>query len=136
LVVPQDLDVGVPIDLHAAVKRRLAELTGLHQSSDEPSVFAPGSPDLLEVNFVGIDPALDPAEAYLLDDSQLPLLVFGALSLLSPGAEIVLGETNQMSPPASFREAPTTDGEKGERDSGGAGLDEVARSTIRRRGGH
>lgn len=120
LVVSQDLDVGIPIDLRAAVKRRLVDLKGLHQSSEEPSVFAPGSPDLLEVNFVGIDPALDPAEAYLLDDSHLPLLVFGALSLLSPGAEIVLGETRVRLPQVAgiLLEKLVTDrtGEKGERD--------------------
>lgn len=120
LVISLDLDVGIPIDRHAAVKRRLVEMSGLHQSSDEPSVFTPGSPDLLEVNFLGIDPGLDPAEAYVLDDGQLPLLVFGALSLLSPGAEIVLEGTRVRLPqPAGvLLEKLVSDrtGEKGERD--------------------
>jgi hypothetical protein len=120
LVVSRDLDIGVPVDHHAAVKRRLADLSGLHPSPDEPSVFTPSSPDLLEVNFVGMDPRLDPLEAYVLDDGQLPLLVFGALSLISPGAEIVLDGTRVCLPqPAGLLlEKLVSDrtGEKGERD--------------------
>lgn len=120
LVVSRDLDIGVPVDRHAAVKRRLAELSGFHPSPDEPSVFTPNSPDLLEVNFVGMDPRLDPLEAYVLDDGQLPLLVFGALSLVSPGAEIVLEGTRVRLPqPAGLLlEKLVSDrtGEKGERD--------------------
>jgi len=94
LVVSQDLDIGVPVGCHAAVKRRLPELL-LHfqPSPDEPSVWTPRSSGLLEVNFVGIDPKQDPADAYVLEDDQLPLLVFGALSLVEPGAEIDIGGT-------------------------------------------
>jgi hypothetical protein len=121
LVVSQDLDIGVPVDCHAAVKRRLPELL-LHftPSADEPSVWAPRSPDLLEVNFVGMDRAQDPTDAYVLEDDQLPLLVFGALSLVEPGAEIdVEGTRIRVPRPAGLLlEKLVTDrtGEKGERD--------------------
>lgn len=120
LVVSQDLDVGVPVDRHAAVKQRLPELRDFHPSPDEPSVWIPRSPDLLEVNFVGMDPGQDPAEAYVLDDDQLPLLVFGALSLIAPGAEIELAGTRVRLPRLGglLLEKLVTDrtGEKGERD--------------------
>ena len=43
LVVSKDLDVGVPVDRHAAVKRRLDELVGLRPSKEEPSVWLPGT---------------------------------------------------------------------------------------------
>ena len=86
LVVSQNLDIGIPVDRHGAVKQRLTELREFQQSLDEPSVWTPRSPDLLEVNFVGIDPRQDPAEAYVMADDRLPLLVFGALSLVAPAA--------------------------------------------------
>ncbi|MGH9336550.1 MAG: hypothetical protein ACRD21_22660, partial [Vicinamibacteria bacterium] len=38
LVVSQDVDVGVPVERHAAIKRRLDALHGLRPSSEEPSV--------------------------------------------------------------------------------------------------
>ncbi len=67
-----------------------------------------------------MDPAQDPAEAYLLEDDRLPLLVFGALSLVSPGAEIEIEGTRVPLPrPAGLLlEKLITDrtGEKGERD--------------------
>jgi hypothetical protein len=120
LVVSQDLDVGVPVDGHAAVKGRLADLHEFEASADEPSVWTPRSPGLLELNFIGMDPAQDPAEAYVLEDDRLPLLVFGALSLLSRGAEIEIGGTRLTLPrPAGLLlEKLVTDrtGEKGERD--------------------
>lgn len=120
LVVSQDLDVGVPVDRHVAVKERLPELRDFRRSPDEPSVWTPRSPDLLEVNFIGIDPALDPAEAYALDDDELPLLVFGALSLVSPGAEMVLAGTRVRLPRLAglLLEKLVTDrtAEKGDRD--------------------
>lgn len=120
LVVSQDLDVGVPIDRHSEVKGRLTELSAFSPSSDEPSVWMPRSPDLLEVNFVGIDPAQDPAEAYVLEDDRLPLLVFGALSLVSPGTEMELEGTRIRLPRLAglLLEKLVTDrtGEKGERD--------------------
>ena len=121
LVVSQDLDVGVPVDRHAGVKQRLPDLlVDFQPSSDEPSVWVPRSPDLLEVNFVGMDPTQDPADAYVLDDDRLPLLVFGALSLVLPGAEIELAGTCVRVPrPAGLLlEKLVSDrtGEKGERD--------------------
>jgi hypothetical protein len=120
LVVSQDLDVGVPVGRHATLKDRLAELSEFDPSPDEPSVWTPRSPDLLELNFVGMDPAQDPMEAYVLEDERLPLLVFGALSLVSPGAELELGGTRLALPrPAGLLlEKLVSDrtGEKGERD--------------------
>lgn len=120
LVVSQDLDVGVPVSQHAALRERLGELQAFEPSVDEPSVWTPRSPDLLELNFVGIDPAQDPAEAYVFEDDRLPLLVFGALSLVSRGAELEIGGTRLALPrPAGLLlEKLVTDrtGEKGERD--------------------
>jgi hypothetical protein len=120
LVVSLDLDVGVPVGRHGDVKKRLGELADFRPSAEEPSVWTPRSPDLLEVNFVGMDPVQDPAEAYVLEDDQLPLLVFGALSLVSPGAVIELAGTRVRLPrPAGLLlEKLVTDrtGEKGERD--------------------
>jgi len=69
LVVSQDVDIGVPVDRHWQVKRRLAEIHGLQPSDEEPSIWIPTAPDLLEVNFLGLDPSIsDPAETYVLDD--------------------------------------------------------------------
>jgi hypothetical protein len=121
LVVSQDLDIGVPVECHAAVKQRLPALLHHFQPSpDEPSVWTPRSPDLLEVNFVGIDRAQDPSDAYVLEDDQLPLLVFGALSLVEPGAELDLEGTRVRLPRAAglLLEKLVTDrtGEKGDRD--------------------
>jgi hypothetical protein len=120
LVVSQDLDVGVPVHLLSSVKQRLPALSAFRPSEDEPSVWTPRSPDLLEVNFVGMDSAQDPAEAYVLEDETLPLLVFGSLSLVSAGAEIdVAGTRVRLPRPAGLLlEKLVTDrtGEKGERD--------------------
>jgi hypothetical protein len=98
LVVSQDLDVGVPVGHHRALRERLGELHEFAASDEEPSVWTPLSLDLLELNFVGMNPAQDPAEAYVLEDDRLPLLVFGALSLLSRGAEIEVGGTRLTLP--------------------------------------
>lgn len=120
LVVSQDLDIGVLVDQHAVVKQRLDDLREFEVSADEPSVWTPRSPGLLELNFVGMDPAQDPADAYVLEDDRLPLLVFGALSLVSAGSAIELGGTRVPLPrPAGLLlEKLITDrtGEKGERD--------------------
>jgi hypothetical protein len=120
LIVSEDLDIGVPVDRHAAVKARLPALRAFRQSAEEPSVWVPTSPDLLELNFVGMDPTKDPAEAYVLEDDRLPLLVFGSLSLVSPGAVIDFeGERVRLPRPAGLLlEKLVTDrtGEKGERD--------------------
>jgi hypothetical protein len=120
LVVSQDLDLGVPVDRHAALKERLGDLSEFEPSPDEPSVWTPRAEGLLELNFVGMDPAQDPAEAYVFEDDRLPLLVFGALSLVSRGAEVEIGGTLLALPrPAGLLlEKLVTDrtGEKGERD--------------------
>jgi hypothetical protein len=92
LVVSQDVDIGVPVDRHAAVKARLKLLAGMRPSAEEPSVWVPDSPELLEVNFLGLDPATrGPGETYVLNDPELPLMVFGLLSLLRPGPRVDAG---------------------------------------------
>jgi hypothetical protein len=121
LVVSRDLDLAVPVDRHAAVKARLSSVRGLQPSAQEPSVWVPESDDLLEVNFVGLDRSLrDPSEAYVLEDRDLPLLVFGALSLLEPGRPVeVEGLTLPVPRLAGLAiEKLLTDrtGEKGDRD--------------------
>jgi hypothetical protein len=85
LVVSRDVAIGVPVDRHDAVKRLIGALPTFCPSPDEPSVLLPRAGDLLELNFVGMDPTRDPADTYLLDDPELPLMVFGPLSLVRPG---------------------------------------------------
>jgi hypothetical protein len=90
LVVSQDVDLVVPVSVHREVCARLQLLVGLHVSPDEPSVWLPdeGGP-LIEVNFIGQDPSiLDPADTYVFESPELPLLVFGPLSLLRPGQPV------------------------------------------------
>ena len=71
-------------------------------------------------HLVGIDPSRDPADAYVFDDDQLPLLVFGALSLVTAGVEIEVGGTRVRVPRVAglLLEKLVTDrtGDKGERD--------------------
>lgn len=91
LVVSRDVDIGVEVSHHFAVKKRLCEIEGLNPSPEEPSVWVPDRPELIEVNFVGIDPSIeDASETYVLEDRELPLLVFGPLSHLRPGAPLVV----------------------------------------------
>lgn len=121
LVVSQDLDIGVPVGRHDEVKRRLPLLLAdFVPSSEEPSVWTPRRANLLEVNFVGIDPARGPTDAYVLEDDHLPLLVFGALSLVAAGDEVTLAATRVRLPRPSglILEKLVTDrtGEKGDRD--------------------
>lgn len=86
LVVSQDVDIAVPVDGVEAVKRRLRELDQLVPSTDEPSVFVPKSPTLIEANFLGLDSRIrEASETYVFEDSELPLMVFGPLGLLRPG---------------------------------------------------
>ncbi len=86
LVVSQDVDIGVPVERVAAVKARLRAITGLAPSAEEPSVYVPASPDLIEVNFLGLDSRIrEPGETYVFEDAELPLMVFGPLGLLRPG---------------------------------------------------
>lgn len=121
LVVSQDVDIGVPVARHAAVKSRLSEIEGLRPSKEEPSVWIPESPQLLEVNFLGIDPATRSGDdTYVLEDSELPLIVFGLLSLLREGDPIDAEGLEVPVPRVAglFLEKLATErsGEKGDRD--------------------
>ncbi len=121
LVVSQDVDVGVPVSRHAEVKQALRRVQGLQRSEEEPSVWLPTRPGLIEANFVGMDPATgDAADTYVLEDDELPLLVFGQLSLLRAGSVLEVEGTRVPLPrPAGLAlEKLLTDrsGEKGERD--------------------
>ncbi len=120
LVVSQDVDIGVPVDRHAAVKRRVGTLSGFRPSAEEPSVLVSGTGDLLEVNFVGMDPARDPTDTYLLEDPQLPLMVFGPLSLVKAGPMVEIEGVRLPLPRRAglILEKLVTDrtGEKGDRD--------------------
>ncbi|MBI2150423.1 MAG: hypothetical protein HYU27_07445, partial [Acidobacteria bacterium] len=80
------VDLGVPVDRLEQVKRRLAQVRGLVRSLEEPSVYVPTSTGLIEANFLGLDPRIRHAsETYVLEDPDLPLMVFGPLGLLRPG---------------------------------------------------
>lgn len=121
LVVSQDLDIGVPVSRHVDVKHQLGRLMAdFMPSPEEPSVWMPRAPGLLELNFVGIDPTRGPTDAYVLEDERLPLLVFGALSLVAAGEEMMLAGTRVRLPRPSglILEKLVTDrtGEKGDRD--------------------
>ena len=147
LVVSQDLDIGVPVQHHADMKDRLGALTAFRPSAEEPSVWLPLEPQLIEVNFVGMDAGQDPAEAYVLDDEELPLMVFGSLALVTPGGEAELAGTRVRLPrPAGLMlEKLISDrtGEKGDRDllvalgllslMGPDGLDEFVAQVTRLR---
>ena len=123
LVVSQDVDLAIPVASHHSVKERLAEITGLVQSDDEPSVWVPDSSrtDLIELNFLGLDPSIvDPMDSYERPDDLLPLMVFGPLSLLSPGPPLEIDGLVIPLPRASglVVEKLISDrsGEKGDRD--------------------
>lgn len=86
LVVSQDVDLGVPVDRVQSVKKHLGGIRGLVPSAEEPSVFVPTLPALIEANFLGLDPRIrDASETYVLEDPELPLMVFGPLGLLRAG---------------------------------------------------
>jgi hypothetical protein len=121
LVVSEDVDVGVPVACHAEVKRRLQQIRALRPSEAEPSVWVPRDPHLIEVNFVGIDPAASLSEpAYVLEDDSFPLLVFAYLSFLLPARVIeVDGVRVPLPRPAGLMlEKLVTErtGDKGDRD--------------------
>lgn len=121
LVVSQDVDLAVPVDRHAEVKGLLQQIRGLRRADEEPSVWVPADRSLIEVNFVGVDRGIvDPADTYVLQDPELPLLVFGPLSLLEPGTPVEVGPLRVPVPrPAGLvLEKLLTDrtGEKGDRD--------------------
>ena len=89
LVVSQDVDLAVPVDRLDRIKARLREVEGLVRSTEEPSIFVPTSAALVEANFLGLDPAIrDGSETYVLEDPELPLMVFGPMGLLRPGPVI------------------------------------------------
>jgi hypothetical protein len=104
LVVSQDVDLGIPVQCHAAVKKRLREVQCLQPSAEEPSVWIPDTEDLIEVNFIGMDRALqDPTEMFIFEDTELPMIVFGALSLVQPGPPVfVEGLTIPVPRPAGL----------------------------------
>ncbi len=87
LVVSEDVDLAIPVAQRELVKAQLDSLRGLRPSKDEPSVWVPEDPAaMIELNFVGRDEDVRTAdETYFLEDSRLPLIVFGPLSLLEPG---------------------------------------------------
>lgn len=123
MVVSQDVDLAIPVGTFDEVKARLSQITRLAPSPEEPSVWVPrpGERDLIEVNFIGVDPnILDPIDTYERPDDRLPLMVFGPLSLLAPGAPIQIDGLRIPVPrPAGlFVEKLVTDrtGDKGDRD--------------------
>ena len=74
LVVSQDVDLGVPLDRLEAVKRCLRRVEGLVPSAEEPSVYVPTSPNLIEANFLGLDSRIrEASETYVFEDAELPL---------------------------------------------------------------
>ncbi len=121
LVVSQDVDIALPVSQVSLVKARLGMLEGLRQSVEEPSVWIPESPELLEVNFLGMDSETrDADDTYVLEDPELPLIVFGLLSLLRPGKLVDADGLNVPVPrPAGLlleKLATERSGEKGDRD--------------------
>lgn len=123
LVVSQDVDLAIPIAVHEEVKARLDRITQLVPSADEPSVWVPRAQtsDLIEVNFIGIDPTIiEPLDTYEKGDHRLPLMVFGPLSLLTPGVTLEIdGLRIPLPQPAGLAlEKLVSDrtGEKGDRD--------------------
>jgi hypothetical protein len=121
LVVSQDVDLAIPVDRHERIKRLLGRIEGFVPSTEEPSVYVPTSPGLIEVNFLGLDNRIrDAAETYVFEDPDLPLMVFGPLGLLRPGPVVEIeGLRLPLPRPADLIvEKLLTDrtGEKGARD--------------------
>ena len=98
----------------------MREVGGLRPSPEEPSVWLPTKPDLIEVKFIGMDTTQRPGETYVFEDPDLPLLVFGQLSLLRRGRPVTVeGITIPVPRPAGLLlEKLVTDrtGVKGDRD--------------------
>ena len=121
LVVSQDVDLVVPVGRHSEVKRALDRIAAYSPAPEEPSVWVTRDPEKLEVNFIGLDPALrEASETYVLEDDKLPLLVFGLLSYLREGPLLEVGDLRVRLPrPAGLlTEKLLTErsGLKGERD--------------------
>lgn len=91
LVVSHDVDIAIPVAAHAAVKDRLGAITDLAPSPEEPSVWIPDSDERIELNFIGYDPEEpNPAGVRILEDGVLPLMVFGPLSYLRHGRDLIV----------------------------------------------
>ncbi|MGQ0734509.1 MAG: hypothetical protein ACT4QD_12745 [Acidobacteriota bacterium] len=121
LVVSQDVDIAVPVDRVESLKALLRDVHGLVPSAEEPSVYIPTSPAVIEANFLGLDVRLrDASETYVLEDAELPLMVFGPLGLLRPGPIVQVEGLRLPLPRAAdlMVEKLLTDrtGEKGARD--------------------
>jgi hypothetical protein len=121
LVVSQDVDLAIPVDRLASIKQHLSALQDLVPSAEEPSVYVPTSADLIEANFLGLDPRIrDASETYVLEDAVLPLMVFGPIGLLRPGATLDIEGLRLTLPRRAdlMAEKLLTDrtGEKGARD--------------------
>ena len=121
LVVSQDVDLAVPVDRLQEVKRKLREVQQLVPSKDEPSVLVPTSDAFIEANFLGLDSAIrEFDETYVLEDPEMPLMVFGPLGHLRAGRIVEVEGTRVPLPrPAGLMiEKLLTDrtGDKGARD--------------------
>lgn len=121
LVVSQDVDLAIPVDSVDSIKRHLHAVRDFVPSPEEPSVYVPTSSELIEVNFLGLDPGIrDASETYVREDAVLPLMVFGPIGLLRPGPVVEIGDIRLRLPrPADLMaEKLLTDrtGEKGARD--------------------
>ena len=72
----------------AAHRKRTGALLDLQLARVQLPGAAPG---LIEANFLGLDPRIrDASETYVLEDPDLPLMVFGPLGLLRPGPVVEL----------------------------------------------
>lgn len=121
LVVSQDVDLALPVDRLESIKRRLHEIHDLVPSAEEPSVYVPTNPGLIEANFLGLDPRIrEASETYVLEDAVLPLMVFGPMGLLRPGTVVDVEGLRLPLPRRAdlMAEKLSTDrtGEKGARD--------------------
>lgn len=121
LVVSQDVDIVIPVARLGEVKAALGSVEGYSPAPGEPSVWTPDDSEGLEVNFIGLDPALrEMPESYELEDDRLPMLVFGLLSLLEEGPRIEVGDLRVRVPrPAGLlleKLLTERSGLKGERD--------------------
>ncbi len=120
LVVSLDLDIGVPVRSHAAVREKLAELVEFSASADEPSVWIPHSPHLLEVNFVGMDPDQDPADAYMFGGCPASLTGLRRVVARASGADH-RGRGHSRTPAPASRPPPREAGDRSHGREGGAG---------------
>jgi hypothetical protein len=121
LVVSQDVDLGVPVAALPLVKERLATVRGLRPSVEERSVWVPEREPLIEVNFLGVDASLrDAGDTYVLEDPDLPLMVFGLLGWLRPGPAVEVDGLRLPLPRTATllaeKLATERTGEKGDRD--------------------